>query len=348
MLTNADEVLDGLNGVANKYGITLSTELTTPWNNAKAKPAEYWTSAQNAIQGYADFLTGAELGEKLSGTITDFGAQIQTIIDKWQGVTKAANEAYDAQNRTPTVGGNPNLDDGDQDNDLDKDKDREDKSKSNANVAALQTLLNEVFGEQLSVDGSYGPKTTAAVQRLQMKVGVAANGKYNEATSRALESYLKKMAKIAQDNDHPEAADLYKKYYKAVPTAMYAKGTLGTSYDAWAITDEIGDELVLIPGPDGNLSFMRKGTSVIPSDITANLMEWGQFTPDAMNIGSGVNINMINNAVNKPELNITFDSLIKAENITEETLPAVKKLVTQELNRFTKELNYALKGKGAR
>ena len=37
-----------------------------------------------------------------------------------------------------------------------------------------------------------------------------------------------------------------------------------------------------------------------------------------------------------------------AENITEETLPAVKKLVTQELNRFTKELNYALKGKGAR
>ena len=130
----------------------------------------------------------------------------------------------------------------------------------------------------------------------------------------------------------------------------HAKGTTGTSRDEWAITDEpqFGDELVLIPGKDGNLSFMRKGTGVVPADLTANLMEWGQFTPDSMNLGSGVNVNMINNAVNKPEFNFAFDALVKAENITEETLPAVKKLVTQELNRFTKELNYALKGKGAR
>ena len=130
----------------------------------------------------------------------------------------------------------------------------------------------------------------------------------------------------------------------------YANGTTGTSRDQWALTDEprFGDELVLVPGKDGNLSFMRKGTGVVPADLTANLMEWGQFTPDAMNLGGGVNVNMINNAVNKPEFNFAFDALVKAENITEETLPAVKKLVTQELNRFTKELNYALKGKGAR
>lgn len=130
----------------------------------------------------------------------------------------------------------------------------------------------------------------------------------------------------------------------------YAKGTTGTPRDEWALTDEpkFGDELVLVPGKDGNLSFMRKGTGVVPADLTANLMEWGQFTPDSMNLGSGVNVNMINNAVNKPEFNFAFDALVKAENITEETLPAVKKLVTQELNRFTKELNYALKGKGAR
>ena len=129
-----------------------------------------------------------------------------------------------------------------------------------------------------------------------------------------------------------------------------AKGTTGTKRDEWGLTDEpqFGDELVLIPTPQGNLSYMRKGTGVVPADLTANLMEWGQFTPDSMNLGGGVNVNMINNAVNKPEFNFAFDALVKAENITEETLPAVKKLVTQELNRFTKELNYALKGKGAR
>ena len=133
--------------------------------------------------------------------------------------------------------------------------------------------------------------------------------------------------------------------------SAYAKGTTGTPHDEWALTDEIGDELVLVPGKSGNLSYMRKGTGVVPADLTANLMEWGQFTPGAMNLGGGVNVNMINNAVNKPEFNFAFDALVKAENITEEndcTLEKVYHQTVKELNRFTRELNYAIKGKGAR
>ena len=143
-----------------------------------------------------------------------------------------------------------------------------------------------------------------------------------------------------------------RRYIKGTNTGAtrYATGSLGTKYDEWAITDEpqFGDELTMYATPEGTLSFMRAGSTVVPADITANLVEWGKLNPDMLNVNGTPNINMISNAVNKPELNITFDSLVKAENITEETLPAVKKLVTQELNRFTKELNYALKGKGAR
>jgi hypothetical protein len=57
---------------------------------------------------------------------------------------------------------------------------------------------------------------------------------------------------------------------------------------------------------------------------------------------------MMNNFVNKPELNISFDALVKAERITEETLPAVKKFVTQELEKFSRSLNYSLKRVGAK
>jgi hypothetical protein len=136
----------------------------------------------------------------------------------------------------------------------------------------------------------------------------------------------------------------------ALAVRRYAKGTSGTSRDEWAITNEpqFGDELTMYATPEGTLSFMRAGSTVVPADITANLVGWGKLNPDMLNVNGTPNINMISNAVNKPELNITFDALVKAENITEEALPAVKKLVTQELNRFTKELNYALKGKGAR
>ena len=350
VLTNADVVLDGLNNIAEKYGITLSTELTTPWENAKNKPDEYWTSAKNAIQGYADFLTGEELGANFSQTITGFGTQIQSLVTYWNNVKAAAEAAHAEQERKVNVGGNPNVGEGNgSGNDGNGGGGGGGGATYNANVANLQTLLSVVFGEKLNVDGNYGPKTMEAVKRLQTKIGVASDGKYGEATSRALESYLKKMAKIAQDNDHPEAADIYKKYHRIVPSAVYAKGIVGTTKDQWALTDEIGDELVLVPGENGNLSFMRKGTSVVPADITSNLVEWGKLNPDMLNVANPTaGINMISNAVNKPELNITFDALVKAENITEETLPAVKKLVTQELNRFTKELNYALKGKGAR
>ncbi len=131
----------------------------------------------------------------------------------------------------------------------------------------------------------------------------------------------------------------------------YAKGTTGTSRDELAVVDELGPELILHADPtSGRLQYLTKGSGVVPHDATVELMKLADLGLSGLMDANkfGANVNMISNAINKPELNITFDSLVKAENITEETIPAVRKLVTQELNRFTKELNYALKGKGAR
>jgi hypothetical protein len=135
---------------------------------------------------------------------------------------------------------------------------------------------------------------------------------------------------------------------KLMQTMKYAKGTMGTSRDEWALTDEIGDELVLVPGPNGNLSFMRKGTSVVPADITANLVEWGKLNPNMLNVGGGANINMISNAVTKPELNFAFDSLVHVDNCSQETLKDLEKMVDNKINKLTKDMNYALKRVGGR
>jgi len=135
-----------------------------------------------------------------------------------------------------------------------------------------------------------------------------------------------------------------KKYSK------FAKGTTGTKRDEWAITDEpqFGDELVLVPGKDGNLSFMRKGTGVVPADLTANLMEWGKFDPSSMNLGSGVNVNMINNAVNKPEFNLSVDNFLRCDNVSQDSLPELKQFVKEQMNSLVKQMNYSLKKSGAR
>jgi hypothetical protein len=130
---------------------------------------------------------------------------------------------------------------------------------------------------------------------------------------------------------------------------QYAKGTTGIDKDQLAIVDEFGPELMLRANPaTGRLDYVTRGTGIVPSDLTENLMEWGQFTPDAMNFGGGVNVNMINNAVNKPEFNLSFEALVKAERIDENTMPEVKKYVQQEINTLVKQMNYAIKGKGGR
>ena len=125
-----------------------------------------------------------------------------------------------------------------------------------------------------------------------------------------------------------------------------SKGTLGTKKDQWAITDEpwFGDELVLIPGKDGNLSYMRKGTSVIPAAITENLVEWGKLNPNMMNMPNATpNINMISNAIHQPQYDFSFDSLVHVDHCDQNTLKDLEKMVDNKIDKFSRDLNYGLK-----
>ena len=403
VMLNADTVLAQLNEISTTYGVDLSTTLTQPWVDASAQAiawknelqesmtsGEYaaligeggaitafangvatklegsWSTARNAAQGYVDFITGTELGNKFSSTLTGFGNQIQTIIDKWEGVKKAADDAYIAQTRKVEVGGNPNVGDtsgnggdsggGDQGGGLTDTK----GNIIDTDTERLQAILNQFFGAKLDIDGQYGPKTTAAVKSMQAKIGDIQDGLYTAVTKEKLQAYLNKL----NVSSWFSATGVYiPKALKTrasssvggggggsrlTTTVKYAKGTIGTSRDQWALTDELGDELVLVPGANGNLSFMRKGTSVVPADITANLVEWGKLNPDMLKVGGGANVNMISNAVIKPELNFEFDSLVHVDNCSQETLKDLEKMVDNKINQFSKQMNYAIKRIGGR
>lgn len=73
-------------------------------------------------------------------------------------------------------------------------------SKGDPNVSALQKELNrlgivDAQGNQLKVDGKFGPKTTAAVRRLQSRLGLTVDGKVTPA----LLAKLKKMTPSRHD-----------------------------------------------------------------------------------------------------------------------------------------------------
>ena len=154
---------------------------------------------------------------------------------------------------------------------------------------------------------------------------------------------------IAQRNDNGKVTTYRSKYHPVIYCGVggyveeYAKGTTGTKKDQWAITDEIGDELTLVPGKDGNLSFMRKGTGVVPADLTKRLFELAQMPTNEL-IDNNIIKPLITNVETKNQaLSVNFEALVKAETITSDVLPEVEKMVSKQLDAFTKKLNYALK-----
>ena len=151
----------------------------------------------------------------------------------------------------------------------------------------------------------------------------------------------------AREGVHEKAwADILKqKKYSITSAPYYAKGTTGTTKDQWAITDEpqYGDELVLVPGKNGNLSYMRKGTAVIPADISENLMKLG-MNPDFADMEGAVkNINLMTNYVNKPEIKLDIENFLHVDNVSQDTMPELKKFVKEQVNTMVRQLNYGLK-----
>ena len=240
-------------------------------------------------------------------------------------------------------------------------KNQHTNTPSVADVKKLQEALNFLFKAGLTVDGKLGPATKSAIKNAQKTMYNAGNesmksqdGLWGVLTRAAMVSYIDK--KINNLLSYGDGAGIYRnvqKYEdvkKSLPKAFYAKGTTGTKKDEWAVTDEIGDELVMYATPQGTLSFMRAGSTVVPADITKELMDIGKVGLNGlMNAPSAIQgINLMTNVISKPEVNLSFDALVKAEHITEETLPAVKKLVTEELEKFSRNLNYSLRRVGAK
>jgi hypothetical protein len=127
--------------------------------------------------------------------------------------------------------------------------------------------------------------------------------------------------------------------------AQYASGTLGTKRDELAITDEswIGEEITLAAGKHGQLQYLKKGSAVMPADISANLVEWGKLNPDMFNVGGGVNLTMINNAVNKPEITIDVENFLKVDRVDKDALPQLEAMMDKKIDTLMRQLNYSVK-----
>lgn len=312
--------------------------------NATEQLKNVWGSGELAVGSF---------GDKVSSTMTTMSKNIRSnvanSVKELQKLNTEIGKIKTTDVKTKQSSGvSTVLNQGDVSLTGGSDKDNS-TNKFDLNVQKLQHALNLFVGANLTADGIMGAKTKAAIIQAQKKVQVDDDGIYGSGTKAAIISYLDNLLKLSKEDGSYE----YKAEVKSIKSAFqktkpiaYAKGTMGTTRDEFAITDEpwLGDELVLVPTASGNLSYMRKGTSVVPAEITENLVEWGKMNPNMMSAGvSGANLNMISNAVNKPEFNIEVENFLRCDNVSKDSMPELKRFVNEQMNNLMKQMNYSLK-----
>lgn len=124
----------------------------------------------------------------------------------------------------------------------------------------------------------------------------------------------------------------------------YSSGIKKVPNDQFAMIDELGlEELVLHADGNGKLAFLSKGTSVIPSDITENLMKLGTIDPTTMLERNKPSIGAPHITNNNMEINMEFGSLVHVDTVNKDTLPDLQKMVRSEFDNCMKNINQGLK-----
>ena len=363
-------------------GIAIDKALTEPWVNAANKMKEYegntlplmntwtqpggtfynfkttatdqlkspWTAGTNAANSFKTSIDTA-----MSSVLTSVKTNVSSSMTELNKLKTEMNKINDTTIKpTVTTSGNTS---GDTSGDTGGNALKE-------NIKALQNLLNNLFNAGLKEDGIWGKNTEAALTKAQTKMfaylsglgyrslPVGKTGKFDDATRRLMVQYIDayisqlKAGAYGVSGSVGQGLQLYQNLKKKVPVAFHAKGTLGTKRDEWAITDEswIGEEITLAAGKNGQLQYLKKGSAVMPADISANLVEWGKLDPNMMNIGGiGANLNMISNAVIQPNYEFNFDSLVHVDHCDEGTLKNLEKMIDTKINDFSRQLNYSVK-----
>ena len=359
-------------------GIAIDKALTEPWANAAKKMKEHegntlplmntwtqpggafynfkttatdqlqspWTAGENAANSFKTSIDAA-----MVSVLKSVKSNVSSSITELDKLKTEMNKINDTTVKpTVTTGGNTGGNTG--------------GDASKENIKALQNLLNYMFNAGLKVDGIWGKNTETALTKAQTKMfaylsglgyrslPVGKTGKFDDATRRLMLQYIDayisqlKAGAYGVSGSVGQGLQLYQSLKKQVPVAFHAKGILGTKKDEWAITDEswIGEEITLAAGKNGQLQYLKKGSAVMPADISANLVEWGKLDPNMMNIGGiGTNLNMISNAVIQPNYEFNFDSLVHVDHCDEGTLKNLEKMVDTKINDFSKQLNYSIK-----
>lgn len=346
---HVSDTIDGI--IQDNIGkqLQLKTSLDVGFKLAKSSVDTFKTDATSAVEAVEKaFIGDPEKGTTgLLGAINEISNAITNVPDLDVNYTKP-NTGGDSGDTTKTGGyvEKPASVVSGYDN----------GGLSVSQIKQMQTYLG--FGD--NPDGKWG-KNSQAEAKNQWGITAANEAwsryssthnqwkSYSDA-SKAGYSNIRTSAEFNRGGNDKTKYKTYQRYldamYHKYKLNGYAKGTMGTTHDQWAITDEswIGEEITLAAGKNGQLQYLKKGSAVMPADISANLVEWGKLNPNMMGVGSMMDgINLMSNYINKPEIKLDVENFLKVDRVDRDTLPELEKIMDKKIDTFAKQLNASIR-----
>ena len=302
--SNTDVIYQTLQSMGKEYSLSIAEALTSPWEDGAT-----------AIQSYSE-----KFGLAMSSTVEELqklSTEYKKVMAEIENVGKdAVGTVNDNMNKYQgATSNNASVSSSSSSGIVSSLSGNIQYGNTGSNVKALQSALNALGFNCGTVDGIFGDKTLAALRSFQ------SSSKYGGA--------------IAADGI---VGPNTKKKFKV---AGYASGTMGVKNDQFAILDELGEELQLVPDGQGRLAYMKKGTSVLNADMTKRLMDLAMDPQDMLD-QNRPKISMSSSVVNNnTEIHIdaSVGELIHVETLNGNNPAEVAKIVDKAWDKRMKELN---------
>ena len=306
---NTHTIYQTLTDMGAEYSLSITESLTSPW-----KEGEYAIQSFSEQFGISMSATVAEL-EELELQFKETMLEIeQAGEDAVNSVVNNVNKYTEAEKKTTTEPATSSSSSG---------------NKNNSSSTTTEKTIK------------VGGKINAKGAKIYDYVGDTSGSKQyysNDPIYKVLEEksgYLRVR--------HHKASSGTTGWFKKSDVKAYAKGSIGVPKDQWALIDELGPELQLVPGKNGRLEYIKEGTGIVPADLTKRLMNLA-IDPQGMLDANRPTI-MPNKSVVNTEINLdcSVGTLVNIEHCDQNTLPDVEKIVDKAFNKHMQSLNNSLK-----
>lgn len=319
---NATEIGKTLTDQTKEYNLTVSDAVLDPWRDGALAIDDYTT----------------KFGDSISSTTT----QLESMRSKWHEIAEEmrlanieADKYYKAgTSKAPSVGEINAENEGYITARPDEPKKPATSSSSNSSKPANNSSASKAPPKTGST-----VKVKTSATRFGSKSGSAKMASFVPGGSYTVFEVEGNQALIGRKENGRNA---YTGWVN-LTDLQYAKGTLGVSEDQIALIDELGEELVMHADGSGRLAFLSKGSSVIPHDITENLMEIGQLNPSEILERNKPAITAPH--ITNTEINIDMHiaEVVHIDEVTNDTIPDLTKAINKQMESYMGKLNNSLK-----